>query len=475
MAKKRRVYIERLNFDAEYIKDMTTGNGFRISEKTTLSSIDNEKDKAMFGLYSPLYGTDYSDEQAFVERYSCKCQNIKGKMFEGEICPVCKTKVEYKDINIKFTGWLDFGNHKILSPFFYEVLNKALGTEKKVNILKTIISSKQMVDINGVRSRYDPETMGEMVTHPYVGVGLTFLREHFLEILDYFEKKKPKNHDRIQMLRDELPKVWTSHIPVYSTFMRPMATTSDSLYYTEMDKQLSPLLTISQKIADAAPIEVDNMLTRAQERVQAYWDINFKLINGKPGWIRQQIAGGSLNFTARNVVIPNPRLTEDQCILNYHTFIELYKFHIIKYLQKYGNLTLSEAYLKWCEGYYKFDALVYETMKQIIKEEHTQVILNRNPTLHYYSILLLDVVGVKSDFSDYTLSINLPILPGCNMDFDGDVPNLICLVDDYTKHIFRKYRPSENMLIRRDTNKINPDYRVQKSQMIDLYYFCTMD
>jgi len=472
---KKKVYVERLNFDAEFVKDIMTGNGFRITERTNVTDIDNDKEKAVFGLYSPLYGTDYSDEQAFVERYSCKCKNLQGKVFEGEECPLCHTKVEYKDINIKFTGWLDFGEYKIMSPYFYEMLNKALGTEKKVNILKTIISSRQMVNIDGVISKYDPEEMGDLVTHPYVGVGMTYLREHFLEILDYFEEKKHKSHERLQLLRDELPKVWTSHLPVYSTFMRPMSSTSDSLYYTEMDKQLAPLLTISQKIKDCAPIEVDNMLTRAQERAQAYWNINFELINGKPGWIRQQIVGGSINFTSRNVVVPDPTLNEDDVVLSYHTFIELYKYHIIRNLQRYGGLTLTEAHNKWSAGYYKFDSLIYETMNQIIKEENPQVILNRNPTLHYYSIIKLDVVGVKKEFDDYTLSINLPILSGCNMDFDGDVPNLIALVSDYEKHIFRKFRPSENMLIRRDTHLLNGDYRVQKSQMIDLYYFCTME
>ena len=480
---KKKVFIEHLNLDAEFIKDMMTGNGFRITEKASITDIDSKKkEKALFGMYSPLYGTDYSDEQAFVERYTCKCHNIQGKMFEGETCPLCKTKVEYKNINIKFTGWLDLGEYKILSPFFYEILNKALGeirTPKgKVSVLSTIITPKEMVDINGIRSKYDGEAIGENIPHEYFGVGLRYLHKHFLEILDYFEKKKPNSHDRLQMLRNELPKVFCSHIPVYSTFMRPSSLTPDSLYYTEMDKQLSPLYTIIEKLKEANDIEVDALLARAQERVQAYWKINFELIDTKHGWIRKQVAGGSINFIARNVVIPDPSLNEDQVILSYHTFIELYKFHIIRSLMDYGGLSLAQAYDQWCAGYYKFVPLVYNTMEQIIKDQHPQIILNRNPTLQQGSIVLLDVVKVKPDFDDYTISINLPILPGTNMDFDGDVPNIVALVDEYTKHSFRKFRPSQYMLIKREDNgdgKLNEYYRVQKSQMIDLCYFCTMD
>ena len=72
MAKKRKTYIERLNWDAEFIQDIMSGNGFKITEPSSVTS-ETGKEKSLYGLYSPLYGTDYADEQAFVERYRCKC------------------------------------------------------------------------------------------------------------------------------------------------------------------------------------------------------------------------------------------------------------------------------------------------------------------------------------------------------------------------------------------------------------------
>lgn len=418
MAKKRKTYIERLNWDAEFIQDIMSGNGFKITEPSSVTS-ETGKEKSLYGLYSPLYGTDYADEQAFVERYRCKCGYLTGKVFENELCPKCGSKVVYKDINIKFTGWISFEKYKLINPYWYQVLNKALGTEKKVNILKSIINSKQIVDINGQRSKYDPEVMGDIVTHPFVGVGMLYLREHFDEVLDYFENKKPKSKSKIEMIRRERQKVWCNKIPVYSTFMRPMSSTSETLYYTQMDKQLSPLFSISQSIKHAEEIEVDNLLTRAQERLNAYWDINFKLINGKQGWIRQNICGGSLNNTSRNVIIPDPSLKENEVVLSYHTFIELFKFQIIASLRDYGGMSLADADKRWASAYYKFDPLVYETMNQIIKEQEPMVIINRNPTLNYYSILRMKIIKIKSDFDDYTMSVPLSILPGLNADFDG--------------------------------------------------------
>lgn len=475
---KKEIYIERLNLDAEFIKDLQTGNGFRITEASSAIGTDNEKAKSLFGLYSPLYGTDFSDEQAFVERYSCKCKATQGKLFEGEECPYCKTIVEYKDVNIKYTGWLDFGNHKVISPLYYNILDSAIGEEKKnQSILKSIIKPRTMVDINGIRSEYNPDLLGDTVSHPFVGIGLTQLRKRLLEVLDYFEKKKPKNHDKFQLIRDEISNVWTSHIPVYSTFMRPMSTTSDSLYFTKMDKQLSPLFTLSRELKESHPkdIEIESRLCQIQERLQMYWDVNFDQIDTKHGWIRKQVVGGSMNFTSRNVVVPVPTLTEDQVSLSYHTFIELYKFDIMRNLMKYAGLSLTQAEEMWCSGYYQFSPMIYQTMCQIIKDDKPQILLYRNPTLHSESFALLDIVEVKSDFDDYTLGINIAILPGTNMDFDGDVPNITALVNDYIKHTFRKLRPSENFLINKREGTLNTNYRIQKSQMIDLCYFCTMD
>ena len=53
---------------------------------------------------------DWSDEDAFSERYSCRCQELRGRVFEGEICPKCETKVEFKDTDLEITGWIILHN-----------------------------------------------------------------------------------------------------------------------------------------------------------------------------------------------------------------------------------------------------------------------------------------------------------------------------------------------------------------------------
>ena len=126
------------------------------------------------------------------------------------------------------------------------------------------------------------------------------------------------------------------------------------------------------------------------------------------------------NYTSRNVICPDHTLHDNEVDMSYHTFLEVYKDLIIRYLINTENQTLNQAYYQWNAAKIRFSAKVYEIMNYIVEREQPMLLLNRNPTLNYYSMLLLTVRKVKSDFNDYTLSVPLAILPGLNADFDGD-------------------------------------------------------
>ena len=83
---KQKVRAVRMNWDVEFYTDLITNNGFVITEPATFQ-LDDTRQKTLYGARSILYGTNYEDETAFIERYRCKCGMFKGKIFEGEICP----------------------------------------------------------------------------------------------------------------------------------------------------------------------------------------------------------------------------------------------------------------------------------------------------------------------------------------------------------------------------------------------------
>lgn len=102
--------------------------------------------------------------------------------------------------------------------------------------------------------------------------------------------------------------------------------------------------------------------------------------------------------------------------MSYHTFLELFKETIIKYLRISELCPLNVAYAEWCEAKVYYSEKIYQIMMNIIKNDAPKILLNRNPTLNYYSMLLLNIREVKKDFDDYTLSVPFAILPGLNAD-----------------------------------------------------------
>ena len=90
-------------------------------------------------------------------------------------------------------------------------------------------------------------------------------------------------------------------------------------------------------------------------------------------------------------------------------------------------------------------------------------------------MLLMKIRKVKPDGNDYILSVPLSILPGLNADFDGDILNIIGMVDESISYMFRKFDPIRRMIISRDSGMLNDYFSITKGQLIDLNFFCTME
>ena len=65
-----RVAIIPSNWDLLCDMELQTGEGFRITEK---GKTDKNEEPGYYSIHSPLYGTDWGDDNAFEDRWSCKC------------------------------------------------------------------------------------------------------------------------------------------------------------------------------------------------------------------------------------------------------------------------------------------------------------------------------------------------------------------------------------------------------------------
>lgn len=373
--KKQMVRFRRLNWDIEYYHDLINGNGFQITEPAKVS-LDGSKEKSLYGPESPLYGTSYEDEHSFIERYRCKCGEFKSRQFEGEICPICHTKVEYKDADMTVTGWISLGLNRIINPYYYKKFQQAFGKQ----VFEDIVPAKNCITTDGAREKVTESDYETPPTSPYAGIGVDEFFANYENILTYFKSIKKNKVEMIDLLMKQKRAVFTSHIPIYSTMLRPQSVTSDTYYYGGLDKIVNTLFNLSENIKNCVDVERDFILQRIQKKVNDMWDTNFSLLNGKEGFIRDQMLGGSLNFTSRNVIVPDPTLKDNEVDLSYHTFLELFKYKIIHYLMMIDDIPLSKAYSIWKRAFL-FNPKVYEIMEHIREEEDPRLLINRNPTL----------------------------------------------------------------------------------------------
>lgn len=157
--------------------------------------------------------------------------------------------------------------------------------------------------------------------------------------------------------------------------------------------------------------------------------------------------------------------------LGYPCVYVMFKFKIIYYLMRMYGISLAKANRIWENGY-DFDPRIYRVMKFFIEREHPKVVINRNPTLNYYSIILMNIRNVTPGRS-YTMSVPLSVLPGLNADFDGDILNIIGIMDDVVAKMFRKFNPTRYMITSRDTGLLNDYFNITKGQKNDILEFCT--
>lgn len=399
-----KIKFSRLNLEAECYYDCTHGRGFMISE-TPFSDIDKTI-RNMDGPRSPRYGTTYGDQNEFMDRYRCQCGKYVGAAFDGEICPVCKTKIEYTDVDIMYTGWLNFYPYKIINPLYYQRMQSALS--KKT--LENIISNENIITPQGTIRKHDDVIEVKKSKMMYHNIGLKEFYDNFEEIMNYHKKKRKQKAALIDSLIEDKDLVWTSKLPVYSTVLRPQGITVESYFFSPIDKQINPLTNITINLKHASPIEVPAYLYSAQMRANELWQLNFSLIDGKDGWTRGNVLGGEFNYSGRSVIVLDPTLGIDEVDISYKAFIEQYKGDIIHEIIKDKGWTITKA-TNFLATKFNFDEYVYDIMCRIVARGKLMII-NRNPTITFGSILLMRIRKVKRDAEDVTLAIPSAILPG---------------------------------------------------------------
>lgn len=424
----------------------------------------------------------FSDDGVFSERifgrmpssgreYACDCGHMEGRFYEGTVCTKCGTPVTCRDTVFSKRGWVDLGEgRQIVSPLFFQYFSKVIGPTQ----FNKILHQKRVLTVDGI-ARSDGDS------GPFDGLGLIGFAERWPEILDHFEAKKksdPRVAEFARTIRENPELVMTSKIPVFSHILRPALVVDKQMIFDEVNNLYNLLISNANVLDDYTPEEateanVNSVLWRIQERANEIFEHVLHVLSGKGGYLRGDLLGVRVNFSARCVITPlGPGREQNEVEVPYLAFLELYRFQLTNLLARMNGVSLSKANDMWHVAQTRFDRSVYAAMKELIRRGSVEgqglpALINRNPTIAFGSILQVRIVDVKKDLRDYTLGIHNGVLKLIGGDYDGDVIALIPLLDADLAEAFRIYDP-RLMTISRDGPRVNRAMNLDKDHILGL-------
>lgn len=434
---------------------------------------DKNKNFTDDGLFSEvIFGKLLTDHE-----YSCRCGKYVGKEYSGFKCDECGHYIEKTESNIEKIGWIVLPDGvKLISYIYFKMLEKLIGKRRLISI----IDYQYTLQTDGfiVEQMTDPE-------EPYMGIGVTEFYKNYEEILNHYYKIKYKKETDpfkkqdikklYQLLLKNKKYVFINKIPVISVSLRPVIKINDTFKFDEINDAYSSILHecnifYSKVKGEQLDIVLESSISKMQIILNQLGEKIISTIEGKTGVIRGSIMGTRINFSSRCVISPQSSgYRFNEIVLPYLAFLELYKFELINDIKKFHRISFMDAEKIWFNATLKFDKFVYKRIKKMIENENCAILLNRNPTISYGSILYLRVADVKSDYTDLTATVNNTILSLLAGDYDGDVLNIISIKDNEMKEIFKNVFDPERLVIDVNDSRFNEKLNLERDQVLGIF------
>lgn len=411
--------LQRYDYYNEYIKDVIQHNGF---------VIENEDEFAPIDIDMLVNSPKYMDSE-----FRCECGAFTGQDLIGQNCPLCKSEIVLRGLNFGYTGWLNLKDHYIISPPYYEMIRRVVGTNMLKFILGNYIEDKiinytgeeepeeeKKTKKPGRKSEDKLEVIKKKIPknkYCYQGLGHDEFRDRFEEIITACASK---NNTEADILIKNKNAVFTNKIPIYSTAFRPMNMTSETKFYPRINKPFTSMTSIVQRLPNMIlPEEKINALNDIQkyflEAFTSEIDVN---LSGKYGIIRAQVNGGTFSNSGRAVISLDISLNADEIDVPLSMLATVYQYklaHMVVKRKIRGIHRLEHAYL--FVNNYEQNEEVRMLLDEILAE-NSWVFLLREPTNNHASIGLCRIRNYK--INDDTISLPPEPLGGYNADFDGD-------------------------------------------------------
>lgn len=484
----------KCNMDIECFNDIQSGKGIRITSVESFEKKPDKHTKKMMkvynGLQSEFFGTDFSDDNSYRERWRCKCGTYIGKVWAHKdfLCEKCGTPVQMIEAELDKFGYIIMDKFMTFTPVFAAKLTEALGKVEGESILSKILEVKY-IDDNGDTS-YRQKEVELLKKHPFLHKGMIWLVDHIHEVLDYYEPKRSNHKGLFLELRADVDDMFTHCICVYSALLRTEipGEKGSKEYKLKINTAYKTLVRLTNWVNANSYIpeedrdvdwehNIDAKLFAIYEEIMQIFDLEYATFQQKQGIIYSKIVGGRYDFTARNIINPDTGiLRADEVELSYSACMELFRNEICNIYTKIYGCTIMETNMAWRKARVKFDKKFYKIMCMMVSEEkyskYMCVLISRNPMINHHSANLMYVRHVKSDIRDKTLTIPSNIMASQNADIDGDVENVFRI---FSERLIKKFgktlNPRYNIYVDRINGRLNSKAMIMKDEAVCFYMF----
>lgn len=488
------VRVVKLNLDQVCAMDLQIGNGIRLD---SVESFDKKHKNAKIwnGLQSEFFGTDFSSDYAFKERYTCKCGKYIGKAYEGTVCDVCGSTVQYSDIDLKKTGWIILDNYTVLSPIYYGKVKEALGKFEGEFVLDKILEMDYREEGQVV---YTEKEEAALKKHPFIKKGAIWFsnQENYMQVLEFYEKKKPGKAKLFAELKRDVAQAFTHSIPVYTALLRTEMPGEKggkdyklkiNTCYKIIIRTVNAVNMLAMSLTEEDEFDIneltlnsiDIMLKSIYTEIDKIFAITYTDLTDKNGINTSKVLGGRYNFSARNIIIPSSksgRLNSDEVEISYVAFMELFRYEIQNLYTKTYGTTPAQTNNQWKKAVHRFDEKFYAIIEMMLHSPEYKgrlgIIINRNPSINYGSFMYVNIANVKKNFSDKTLTISGHDLVPMNADFDGDILNVFRIIgEDMAKRFSKNLNPRYNLFVSRMDGRVNKEMMPMKDCIVGFWGF----
>jgi DNA-directed RNA polymerase beta' subunit len=403
------------------------------------------------GIYDERLG-EVIDSDKDIKEYSCGCGSLQGRFFLGETCtnPNCPDPIvkERVGADIRRCGWISVEPYRIMNPNAYEMVARIVGNKR----LDEIISYDVDIDLDGFQIVAGTNQVGGRLNRhrkkqpvPFQNIGLEEFYKKFEEIVLLYAAPKGLVEEA-KFLISNKESVFSSHIPVTSTYLRPTYTSGkkrtvsfDKINSIYVDI-LSNVNLLRRGVSNRNKMVALETLHVIQQTLQKLYDFVIRSkLSGKTHQIRGQAIGSRMSWSSRMVirVLTGEYAGMDHAVMGYKGFLELYILEIMAAMKRgygdpaFANMTIHEIVEYITKARYSevLDPKLYAIMEEMVRRRSNtlRILANRPPTLDIGSIICLKIVHVTKKANDYTLAISLSVLKAMGADFDGDTLSVFCL------------------------------------------------